>query len=86
MWKDHTDSYVHLMAILAQREVEYLVKVRSYGNENIYIESELLLYVCKKGFDLVWAIHGIIVLDSIDTRPNMQTSIRSFPPEYWWPG
>ena len=53
MWKDHTDSYVHLMAILAQPEVEYLVKVRSYGNENIYIESELLHYVCKKGFDLV---------------------------------
>ncbi len=36
------------MAILAQPLVEWFVKVGSYGNENIYIESELFLSVLKK--------------------------------------
>jgi len=28
--------------------------VRSYGNESISIESELLLDICEKRADLVW--------------------------------
>ena len=46
--------HCHRVTIFAQPEVEQFVKVRSYGNESISIESELLLDICEKRADLVW--------------------------------
>lgn len=35
------------MAILAKAEIEQIAKVRCYRYENVFIEGELLLDVCK---------------------------------------
>ena len=36
------------------------MKVRSYGNENVAIESELLLDIGKNRADLVWVCIGVV--------------------------
>jgi hypothetical protein len=42
------------VAVIAQSEIEELVKMGRDGNEDIFVECELLLNVGKQRVDLVW--------------------------------
>lgn len=44
----------HWVAVIAQSEIEELVKMGRDGNEHIFVERELLLNVGKQRVDLVW--------------------------------